>query len=46
MFRVVTPPIIRSTHNCIYSNGLASTRYCKYSLCAHDDGRGYRTKHV
>ena len=31
MFRVVSPPIIRSTHNCIYIKGLTRTRCCKYS---------------
>ena len=27
MFWVVSPPIIRSTHNCIYSTGYLSNRY-------------------
>ena len=27
MFRVVSPPIIRSTHNCIYSTWYLSNRY-------------------
>ena len=33
MFRVVSPPIIRSTQNCMYSvwYGLTSTRRCTYS---------------
>ena len=42
MFRVVSPPIIRSTYNCIYSicylsncNSLTSTRCCRYScMCS------------
>ena len=28
MFQVVSPPIIRSTHNCIYSIWYLSNRYC------------------
>ena len=28
IFRVVSPPIIRSTHNCIYSIWYLSNRYC------------------
>jgi len=28
MFRVASPPIIRSTHNCIYSIWYLSNRYC------------------
>ena len=24
-------PIIRSAYNCIYSNGVTNTRYCRYS---------------
>ena len=28
VFRVVSPPIIRSTHNCIYSIWYLSNRYC------------------
>ena len=32
MFRVVSPPIIRSTHNCIYSIWYLSTRYCYLPL--------------
>ena len=28
MFRVVSPPIIRSTHNCIYRIWYLSNRYC------------------
>ena len=31
MFRVISPPIIRSTHNCIYSIWYLSNRYC-YAL--------------
>jgi hypothetical protein len=33
MFRVVTPPIIRSAYNCIYSIWYVSHRYC-YLECA------------
>jgi len=32
MFRVVSAPIIRSTHNCIYSIWYLSNRYCYLSL--------------
>jgi len=32
MFRVVTPPIIRSAYNCIYSNWYLSHRYCYLPL--------------
>jgi hypothetical protein len=32
IFRVVTPPIIRSTHNCIYSIWYLSNRYCYLPL--------------
>ena len=32
MFRVVSPPIIRSTHNCIYSIWYLSDRYCYLPL--------------
>jgi hypothetical protein len=32
MFRVVSPPIIRSTHNCIYSIWYLLNRYCYLSL--------------
>ena len=32
MFRVVSPPIIRSTHNCIYSIWYLSNRYCYLPL--------------
>jgi hypothetical protein len=32
MFRVVTPPIIRSAYNCIYSIWYLSHRYCYLSL--------------
>ena len=32
MFRVVSPPIIRSTHNCIYSIRYLSNRYCYQPL--------------
>ena len=31
MFQVVSPPIIRSSYYCIYSNGLDNARYCRYS---------------
>ena len=31
-FRVVSPPIIRSTHNCIYSIWYLSNRYCYMPL--------------
>jgi len=30
-FQVVSPPIIRSSYHCIYSNGLNYARYCRYS---------------
>jgi len=52
MFRVVTQPIIRSTHNCIYSIWYLSNRYCylplaaSSSVCAPDDGWSYHPKHV
>ena len=32
MFRVVSPPNIRSTHNCIYSIWYLSNRYCYLPL--------------
>ena len=32
MFRVVSPPITRSTHNCIYSIWYLSNRYCYLPL--------------
>ena len=32
MFRVVSPPIIRSTHNCIYSIWYLSNLYCYLTL--------------
>ena len=32
MFRVVSPPIIRSTHKCIYSIWYLSDRYCYLPL--------------
>ena len=32
MFQAVSPPIIRSTHNCIYSIWYLSNRYCCLSL--------------
>ena len=32
MFKVVSPPIIRSTHNCIYSTWHLSNRYCYLPL--------------
>jgi len=32
MFRVISPPIIRSTHNCIYNIWYLSNRYCYLSL--------------
>ena len=32
IFRVVSPPIIRSTHNCIYSIRYLSNRYCYLPL--------------
>ena len=32
MFRVVPPPIIRSTYNCIYRIWYLSSRYCYLSL--------------
>jgi hypothetical protein len=32
MFRVVTPPIIRSAYNCIYSIWYLSDRYCYVPL--------------
>ena len=32
MFRVVSPPIIRSTYNCIYSIWYLSNRYCYLPL--------------
>jgi hypothetical protein len=32
MFRVVFPPIIRSTHSCIYSISYLSNRYCYLPL--------------
>jgi len=32
MFRVVSPPIIKSTHNCIYSTWYLSNRYCYLQL--------------
>ena len=32
MFRVVSPPIIRSTHNCIYRIWYLSNRYCYLPL--------------
>ena len=32
MFRVVSPPIIRSKHNCIYSIWYLSNRYCYLPL--------------
>jgi hypothetical protein len=34
MFRVVPPPIIRSSRNCIYSIWYLSQRYCYLSLAA------------
>ena len=48
MFRVVSPHIIKKTHNCIYSIWhLTSARCCRYScMCAPDDGWRYHTKHV
>jgi len=32
LFRVVTPPIIRSAYNCIYSIWYLSHRYCYLPL--------------
>jgi len=32
MFRVVSPPIISCTHNCIYSIWYLSNRYCYLTL--------------
>ena len=32
MFRVISPPIIRSTHNCIYSFWYLSNSYCYLPL--------------
>ena len=32
MFRVVSPPIIRSTHSCIYSIWYLPNRYCYLPL--------------
>jgi hypothetical protein len=32
MFRVISPPIIRSTYNCIYSIWYLSNRYCYLPL--------------
>ena len=32
MFRVVSPPIIMSTHNCVYSIWYLLSRYCYLSL--------------
>ena len=32
MFRMVSPPIIRSTHNCIYSIWYLSNHYCYLPL--------------
>jgi glycosyltransferase involved in cell wall biosynthesis len=32
MFRVVTPPIIRNTHNCIYNIWYLSNRFCYLPL--------------
>ena len=52
MSRVVSPPITRSTHNCIYSIWYLSNRYCylplaaSSSVCAPDDGWSYHPKHV
>ena len=46
MFRVVSPPIIRSTRNCIYSiwHLLTVTATCLY--CGRDDGWRYNPEHV
>jgi hypothetical protein len=54
MFRVVTPLIIRSANNSIYSTWYLSHRYCylRYRgrvdrvVCAPDDGWCYHPKHV
>jgi len=35
MFRVVSPPIIRSANNCIYSIWYSSHRYCYLPLTLH-----------
>ena len=34
MFRVVPPPIIRSSNNCVYSIWYLSDRYCYLPLAA------------
>jgi len=55
MFRMVTPPIIRSTYNCNHSIWHWSNRLCYLPLswsswitviCAPDDGWSYHPKHV
>ena len=58
MFRVVSPPIIRSAHDRIYSIWYLSNRYCYLLLSwkswnavntvvsAPDDGWRYHPKHV
>jgi len=46
MFRVVSPPIIRSTNNCIYSNGCLVPDAVDTVICAPDDGWRTHPKHV
>jgi hypothetical protein len=46
MFRVVPPPIIRSTYNCIYSIWHLSDRKLLPAVCAPDDGWRYHRKHI
>ena len=51
MFRVVSPPIIRSTHYCIYSSCSCSTGWLvtdavDTAICAPDDGLRNHQKHV
>jgi len=46
MFRVVSPPIIRSTNNCIYSIWYWTTVTVDTVICAPDDGWRNHPKHV
>ena len=45
MFRVVFPPIVRSTNNCIYSIWYQSSTVDTV-ICAPDDGWRNHPKHV
>jgi len=46
MFWVVSPPIIRSTYNCIYSNGCLVPGAVGTVICAPDDGWRNHPKYV